>query len=114
MDGEVTVADLLDGVTTAVSDPRFERGFDVFSDHTEIEKVISPAQVHSLVDHLQKASASLAGARWAIVTVKPASYGMMRMLAVYAERVPMEIRVFLSHDEAEQWLATPKRPTEVV
>jgi hypothetical protein len=33
---------------------------------------------------------------------------MMRMLSVYAEEIPMDVRVFRSVDEAEEWLAAPK------
>ena len=49
-----------------------------------------------------------AGDRWAIVATVPASYGMMRMLSVHAERVPMDARVFERAEDAESWLDSPR------
>jgi hypothetical protein len=33
---------------------------------------------------------------------------MMRMLSVHAEEVPLDVRVFATPDEADQWLASPR------
>ncbi len=106
--GEVSLSDILDAITDSASDPEFRRGFDVYSDHTAIRKAITSAQMHSIVARLESLSPSMRGARWAIVTSQPASYGMMRMLAVYSERIPIELRVFGCASEAESWLSSPK------
>jgi hypothetical protein len=106
--GEVEISDILGAITAAVNDPAFQPGFDVYSDHTQITRFITPNQLAAMVAHLESLSDRLSGARWAIVTSAPASFGMMRMLEVHAERIPMEVRVFRSAGEAEHWLAGPR------
>jgi len=58
----------------------------------------------AMVAHLETVARAVTGTRWAIVTVAPASYGMMRMLSVRAEKIPMTVRIFDDPDEAESWL----------
>ncbi len=105
---EISDTDIIEGLHSSVSDPGFEPGFNVLSDHTRITRPITTEQVKLLVGHMESLSDHLAGARWAIVTNSPASYGMMRMLSVFAERVPMELQVFRDADEANQWLVSTK------
>lgn len=44
-----------------------------------------------------------------MVTREPASYGMMRMMSVLVERVPMEVQIFETIEEAEEWLGSSPR-----
>jgi hypothetical protein len=104
--GDITMEEIVGAITASVEDPDFELGFDILSDHTEVGEPISTEQVKQTTAHLQQLSQQLAGARWAIVTSKPSSYGMMRMLSVFAERVPMSVEVFRSLEAAEAWLAS--------
>ena len=104
--GRFTLAEIVAAIDAATSDPEFERGFDVLSDHTAVEEPLTPSQAEQMVAHLRTLSRQLVGARWAIVTRKPASYGMMRMLSVLAEQVPMRVEVLNSLEEAEQWLGS--------
>ena len=105
---EISDTDIIEALNASISDPDFERGFNVLSDHTRIARVITTEQVNLMVDHMESLSDHLAGARWAIVTNSPASYGMMRMLSVFAKRVPLELQVFRDADEANKWLASTK------
>jgi hypothetical protein len=105
---EISDTEIIEALTSSLNDPDFERGFNVLSDHTRITQAITTEQVKLLVNHMESLSDHLAGARWAIVTNSPASYGMMRMLSVFAERVPIELRVFRDADEANRWLASTK------
>ena len=106
---EISDTDIIEALNASVSDPDFEPGFNVLSDHTRITRPITTEQVKLMVGHMESLSDHLAGARWAIVTNSPASYGMMRMLSVFAERVPIELQVFRDADEANKWLASTKR-----
>ncbi len=106
--GEISDTDIVEALNASVSDPDFEPGFNVLSDHTRITRPITTEQVKLMVDHMESLSNHLAGARWAIVTKSPASYGMMRMLSVFAKRVPLELQVFRDADEANKWLASAK------
>lgn len=111
LSGEVSLAEMLDAITASVSHPDFEPGFDVYSDHTGITRVFTTDQARRLAGHLASLSEQMAGSRWAIVTDKEASFGMMRMLSVFAQEVPMELEVFRSPEEAEQWLSLPASPS---
>ncbi len=106
--GDFTFDEILDTVTKAVNDPDFVPGCDILSDHTQVGEVLTMSQARRLTVHLRGLSEHFAGARWAVVTTKPASYGMMRMLSVLVEEVPMQLEVFHSFEDAERWLGEPR------
>ena len=108
--GNSSLEEMLGTITGAVEDPDFEPGFDVLSDHSGVGEPLTTPQAHELSRVLERLSRHWAGTRWAVVTTKPASIGMIRMLAVLSERVPMTIRTFPSLREAELWLAQPRDP----
>ena len=92
--GNSSLEEMLGTITGAVEDPDFEPGFDVLSDHSGVGQPLTTPQAHELSRVLERLSRHWAGTRWAVVTTKPASIGMIRMLAVLSERVPMTIRTF--------------------
>lgn len=106
--GNFTTAEIFAVIDRSVWDPKFRPGFSILSDHTEVGEPITPNQARQMVGHLVSYADSFAGARWAVVTSKLASYGMVRMLSILAERVPMDVEVFYSHEEAEAWLASSR------
>ena len=106
--GEFTNDEIFQAIRASVEDPEFRAGFDILSDHTQIGTPITTQQAEALSSYLRGFSKYFAGSRWAVVTTKPASYGMMRMLSVFVEKVPMSLQVFKTVSEAETWLATPK------
>lgn len=103
--GKVTAGEIVAAIDRSVHDPDFEPGLSVLSDHRRIERPLTTRQAKLTAAHLESLSRYLAGTRWAVVTASPASFGMIRMLAVLAERVPMTIRAFPTLEEAEAWLA---------
>jgi hypothetical protein len=106
--GNVTIEEILEAINGSIDDPDFRWGYDILSDHTRVETAITTEQAGTTAEYLASLSLYFAGSRWAVVTSKDVSYGMMRMLSVFLERVPMDLRVFRSFDEAENWLAAPK------
>lgn len=108
VDGDCSIFEMLGAIDFAIRDPDFVPGFDVLSDHTKIGEPLTTPQAQAIVTHLEGLAEQMAGSRWAVVTRKPASYGMMRMLSVLIKSVPMRLEVFSSFDEAEQWLASPR------
>jgi hypothetical protein len=100
--GDFTVDEMLTCVSAAAIDAG-EPGYHVVSDHREIGEPATREQVESLVEHIAALHRYYAGARWAVIVSRPASFGMMRMLESMAERVPMEVRVFKDADDAEWW-----------
>lgn len=108
--GDFTMEEIVALIDTSTTDPDFEPGFDVLSDHTGVGRVITPAQAQGMVAHLRSISERVAYARWAVVATKAASYGMLRMVAALAEAVPMTVEVFSTVEEAEAWLGETYPP----
>lgn len=102
--GDFTLDEIVETIDRSVRDPRFRPGFAVLSDHTAVGEPLTPVQARRMVDHLESLANVMRGSRWAVVTTKAASFGMLRMVSALAERIPMEIRVFSSHQDAEAWL----------
>ena len=107
--GSVTLDEMIQAIDSSIEDSSFRKGIDILSDHTGLEKPIETDEAKRLAVHLQRLRDCFEGSRWAVVTKMPASFGMMRMLSVFLEKVPMHLRVFYSFAEAERWL---KRPEE--
>ncbi len=107
--GDCTIDEVLKTINLWITAPRIERGFSVLSDHTLVGKSITTEHTKQLIEYFQDLSRFLAGARWAAVTSKPASYGMIRMISAFAESVPMEVEVFQTFEEADAWLLSKER-----
>lgn len=102
--GDFTIQEIVDTIDQSVRNPQYRPGFCVLSDHTQIGEPLTPLQAGQMVEHMVTLAESLAGCRWAVVTTTQASYGMIRMVSVLAERVPIEVQVFTALEEAESWL----------
>ncbi len=110
--GTLTSSEMTTAIDGVIKEMGTDSGFDVLSDHRGLETPATPAQLESLVWHLRLHGHPMHGRRWAIVTRTAASYGMMRMLSVLAERIPMQVSVFQDPADAEHWLAGPRLPQE--
>jgi hypothetical protein len=111
LSGILTLHEMIQAVNTTVEDPAFRNGIDILSDHTRLEKPIETDEAKLLARHFQVLQEHFTGSRWAVVTKKEASYGMMRMLSVFLEKVPMYLQVFYSFAEAERWLSSHQKTT---
>ncbi len=92
---------LIDGV---VKDPDFRRGYHILSDHRRIGDPATAGQVRGTVEHIAALIDALGESKWAIVASKEASYGMMRMMEMLAEDLPIQISVFRDLEDARDWL----------
>jgi hypothetical protein len=106
--GTVLVEDVLAAIDGIVADPDFGPGYDVLSDHRQVELPLTPDATKAWLGHLERGIERVRGCRWAAVATSPASYGMMRMLSVLIKDV-LTLEVFKEMDAAERWLATGKR-----
>ena len=106
--GNITADETFRAIKESTEDPDFEPGFDVLSDHTSIGEPLTTQQATEMSSYLKKLSGVMTHSRWAVITKNPASYGMMRMLSVFLEEVPMKLEVFGNMEEAETWLSQPK------
>lgn len=104
--GEFTRDEIVETIDRCVRDPEFRPGFGVLSDHTAVEVPLTASQAKQMVEHLVNLTDVVAGTRWAVVTTQAASYAMIRMVSVLAERVPLEVQIFSSTEEAEAWLGS--------
>jgi hypothetical protein len=110
--GDLSIDEMINAINSSTKDPDFEPGFDVLSDHTGINEPISTTQAEALARHLDSMKEFYSGSRWAVVTKRAASYGMMRMLSVFLTKVPMELQAFYSFEEAVTWLSLSKNRAE--
>ena len=76
------------------------------------DKGYRPVQAHQMTAYVENMKEVMGHSRWALVTTKPASYGMMRMLSAMLEPVPIIIRIFDTLEEADDWLSQPKGKKE--
>ena len=107
--GSFSEEDILNAINESVAHPGYEPGFNVLSDHTRVTEFITTPQAYSMARHLESLSEQMANVRWAVVTREPASNGMMRVMSVLVERVPMEVQIFETIEEAEEWLGSSPR-----
>ena len=81
--------------------------YTVLSDHRQLLTAATTTQLHTLIAHLATHRAHLGDSRWGVVVAQPASFGMMRMLSVLAEEIPIEVGVFKDLTAASEWLDLP-------
>ena len=112
--GALEAADMVAGVVDVAALLADRPGFAVVTDQRGVLQPATRAQIDAVVDALTRRAAVFAGRRWAIVTASPASYGMMRALGVYAERIPIAVAVFREVDAARAWVAggAPDAPAD--
>lgn len=102
VEGEFSAADML----RCVMDAGVEAdgpGWNIISDHRRIAHPATRNQLEQLTSRLESMRLYFSNARWAVVTTNIASFGMMRMLQVMAERIPIQLQIFDRYDEAERW-----------
>jgi hypothetical protein len=107
LSGTLTTAEMLEALDRASRDVAGRGRYRVLSDHRGVETPATREQIEAVVAHLDREEGVFRGTRWAVVTVTPASYGMIRMLAVLAERIPIEVGIFEGVGDAEAWLGPP-------
>lgn len=108
--GDFTFEDMRAAISGAAHAAEFEPGFDVLSDHTEIGRAITIPESKELLALMRSLAGRFAGSRWAIVTRRLDSFGMLRLISAHAESVPIEMQVFRDFAEAEAWLAGKAAP----
>ena len=101
--GTVVIQEMVAAVDAAVR-AAGPGAYSVLSDHRALAVPATTAQLEALVAHLTQYREHFGGNRWAIVVGQPASFGMMRMLGVLAERIPIHVGVFTDPMAAESWL----------
>ena len=103
--GDFTTEEMLSAMRAVIESPLLPDAFTAISDHTRVERPVTSSQLVELVTLMEAHAERFARARWAIVSTRPASYGMMRVLAARAQLVlGMRVRIFFDVQRATQWL----------
>jgi hypothetical protein len=112
VEGEFTLENIVAVLQDVVTHGSLRDGFTVLSDPTRVQRPLSSTQLLGLVGLLERYEERFRTVRWAIVSTRPASYGMMRVLAARAElALGMEVRIFFDARSASKWLDfAPGRP----
>lgn len=103
--GALEAAEMVAGVRDIAALLAARPGHAVVTDQRGVARPATREQVDAVVHALMLHTAVLRDRRWAIVTALPASYGMMRALGVYAERIPITVAVFWDAEAATAWVA---------
>jgi hypothetical protein len=105
VEGEFTFAEISSTIRAIATAPELPDAFTALSDHTRVVRPITSAQLVGLVSIMEEFPGRFANVRWAVVSTRPASYGMMRVLAARADlALGMRVRVFFDVHRATRWL----------
>ena len=103
--GTLSLNEMIAATDAMVKEVGGNGSYDVLSDHRGLDTPATVEQLEALVEHLRRRAKALHGKKFAVVTATAASFGMMRMLSVLAERIPMTVEIFQDVATAEQWLS---------
>jgi hypothetical protein len=105
VEGEFTFEEISSIIREIATHPELPDDFTALSDHTRVTRPITPAQLVGLVSIMEEFPGRFANARWAVVSTRPASYGMMRLLVARSDlALGMKARVFFDVQRATKWL----------
>ena len=108
LSGVLTAADMVGAVQAVLADLEPGRRYDALSDHRRLAEPATREQLLQLSDFLGSRGSAFWGRRWAVIVGSQASYGMIRLLSVHLESVPIWVAPFHEEQEAEAWLRTPR------
>jgi hypothetical protein len=104
--GFVTVDEVVGHFRALAQDPNCPEQLDVFLDLSEMKSLPAPEKLAMVVQEMKKVQARVRFGASAILATSDASFGMMRMFEVLAEKLFRVTHPFRTAAEAEQWLAT--------
>jgi hypothetical protein len=106
--GVLSAADMVGAVQAVLAALEPGRRYDVLSDHRGLVEPATREQLLQLSDFLVSRGSPFHDRRWAVIVGSQASYGMIRLLSVHLEAVPIWVAPFHDEGEAEAWLARPR------
>lgn len=108
LSGVLTAGDMVGAVQAVLADLEPGRRYDVLSDHRGLLEPATREQLLQLSDFLGSSGSPFRDRRWAVIVGSQASYGMIRLLSVHLEAVPIWVAPFHEEPEAAAWLAGPR------
>jgi hypothetical protein len=110
VEGDWTTEDMISVASAGVRSIAGREGWDVLCDITRTNRASTPDEIRRLVQVLAAEGSALRGRRSAMVVSNPTSYGMMRMLAVHAEPIGIEVQIFNDVAAALRYLRPAEQP----
>ena len=107
--GIVTFAEVVDHFRVLEHDPDCAEYLDVLLDLGETNSLPETRQIQAVLHELEKIQDKVRFDACAIVAVRDALFGMMRMFEALAERYFRVTHVFRTTTEAETWLVSQRR-----
>lgn len=111
LSGTLQSKEIQQTVAALLSDPAFRPGTSILSNHVGLRDIATMEIVQSIIPLLEQVGERVGRCKCAVVVPRDASYGMARMVEVYAEKTPVAVRAFRTRDEAEAWLQEERAPT---
>ncbi len=102
--GTVPDAAVMEMANRFLSDERVRPGVRILSDHRELQSVITTDALHDIHERVRSDIELLEGARIALVSQRPACFGMMRLFTLLAHALPIKVRDFRDMEDAAAWL----------
>ena len=107
--GMVTFAEVVEHFRELERDPECAEGLDVLLDLSETKSLPDARQIQAVSYELQKVQKNVRFGACAIVAVRDALFGMLRMFEVMAQDRFRVICVFRATSEAEAWLVSQRQ-----
>ena len=105
MHGHVTEAALLEVFDAFYGHPDFKPGMHILGDLTDARIDLAAPAMARIIEYLQRHRDKRGTGKEAIVVGSTADYGIGRMIEAYTEDpLPYELRVFLTVEEAHEWM----------
>ena len=103
--GEFTASEIAIVLREVASSPELPDGFTAISDHSRVTRALTASQLLLVVSIMEEFPGRFAGVRWAVVSPRPAAYGMLRVLAARAQlALGMGVQIFFDTQRATEWL----------
>ncbi len=102
--GEVHFSEVIKNIDEIVNSSDLKKGYTIFSDHSGVMETLRLEDAKRLVSYFERLGDAITETRWAIAASNTTSFGTFRMVSTLAERIPMNIGVFMSREEALAWL----------
>ena len=114
--GVVTTDELLESFDEALRDPDYRPGMHMLADMREVTTSAHHGDVAKVARYVREHLEEIGPLKAAVVAPTDASFGLIRMLQANLEEDPIELGVFRTIGEAEEWLGakqkTPSGPAE--
>ena len=102
--GEVDLRERMSLIRAIIMDEAFVPGMAVLEDRRELQTIDDSNTIQCFLSVVKHAGEAFRGTRWAAVTPDSVGYGMMNVMAVWAEDLGILLRPFRSMGDACSWL----------